>query len=220
MCKRIGYEFYSEELFVVEHKSKYSCDSVIYFDLSSEIIKENCKFDFYYNKTDITLTVPDGGNEIILANWPNDKHIICNINNKIPIEIPSHLYELVNRIVLCNHGIEAENHFLLGSLAACHDKNSKLVMSFTVNMAFVNYLNQFPNLTESLEFLIIKKTTFKQTLPISLNVSKFDLSLLTAPRNVKNFIHQYNHKKDIFDLKERHDTTDLTTNKNSFLTII
>ena len=32
----------------------------------------------------------DGGNEIILANWPDDKHIICTINNDIPIKILSH----------------------------------------------------------------------------------------------------------------------------------
>ena len=56
-CKRIGSEFYCEELFVVKHKSKYSCKSAIHFNLSLEIIKENCKFDFYYNKTDITPTV-------------------------------------------------------------------------------------------------------------------------------------------------------------------
>ena len=86
-------------------------------------------------------------------------------------------------------------------------------MYFTVN-SFVNYLDQFTNLTASLEFLIIKKkTNFKQTLPISLNVSKFDSDLLTAPRNLKDFIHQYNQKKEIFDLNERQDATDLTTNK-------
>ena len=33
MCKRIGYEFYCKELFVVKLKSKYSCESAIYFDL-------------------------------------------------------------------------------------------------------------------------------------------------------------------------------------------
>ena len=82
-CKRIGYEFYYKELFIVQPKSKYSCESRIYFDLGPDIIKENCKFDFYYNKTDITLTVLDGGNEITPTNWPNDKHIICNINNYI-----------------------------------------------------------------------------------------------------------------------------------------
>ena len=61
--------FYCKELFLVKHKSKYSCKSVVYFDLSPDIIKENCKFTLYYNKTDITPTVPDGGNDIILANW-------------------------------------------------------------------------------------------------------------------------------------------------------
>ena len=58
-CKRICYDFYCEELFVVKHKSKYSCESVIYFDLDPDIIKENCKFPFYYNKTHIYPTVLD-----------------------------------------------------------------------------------------------------------------------------------------------------------------
>ena len=75
---------------------------------------------------------------------------------------------LVNRSVLCNCGIEVENHFLLESLDAC--MNSKLTMYFTVNTAFVNYLYKFPNLTESLEFLINRnKTTFEQILTIFLN---------------------------------------------------
>ena len=53
-CKRIGYEFYCEELFVVNHKSKYSCESAMYFNLNAETIKDNCKFKCYYNKADIT----------------------------------------------------------------------------------------------------------------------------------------------------------------------
>ena len=39
-CKRIGYEFYCKELFVVRHKSIHSCKSTIYFDLDTEIIKQ------------------------------------------------------------------------------------------------------------------------------------------------------------------------------------
>ena len=84
---------------MVKHKSRYSCESAIYFNLDPETIKENCKYKFYYNKTDITHTVLDGGNQNILANWPNDKHIICNINNDIPVKIPSHPYMLINRCV-------------------------------------------------------------------------------------------------------------------------
>ena len=87
------------------------------------------------------LTVLDGGNEIILANWPHDKCIICTINNDILIEILSHPYVLVSRSVLCNCGVEAENSYLLESLAACHDNSAKLIMHFTVNLAFTNYIN-------------------------------------------------------------------------------
>ena len=108
---------------------------MIHFKLDENTIKENCKFKFFYNKTDITPTVLDGGNDIILANWPNDKHIICNINNDIPVRIPSYPYTLVNRSVFCNCGIEVENHFLLESLAVGENANSKLTMYFTVNMA-------------------------------------------------------------------------------------
>ena len=149
----------------MRHKTIHSCKSAIYFDLDTEIIKHNCNFLFYFNKSDITLTVLDGGNQIILANWPSNKHIICSINNDIPIEIPSHPYILVNRSVLCNYRIEAENNYLLKSLAACHDSNSKLIMYFTVNNAFTNYLNEF-NLTEELEIPVFTdKSTLEITLP-------------------------------------------------------
>ena len=216
-CKRIGYEFYCKELFLVKQKSKYNCEGVIYFNLDAETIKENCIFKFYYKNTDITPTVLDRGNEMILANWPYDKHIICNINNDIPVKIPSHPYVLVNRSVLCNCGIEADNHFLLKSLAACENANSKLTMYFTVNTTFVHYLDEFPNLTESLDFPVVKeRTTFEQTIPISLNISKFDPPLLTASSHLKEFNNSYTNHKEIFDLKERHDNTELHSNKNFF----
>ena len=112
-CKKIGNEFYCEELFIVKHKSSYSCKSAIYFNLTVDIIRSNCNFDFYFNNTEVTPTVLDGGDEIILANWPNDMHIICNINNNILVKIPSHPYVLVNRSILCNCRIEVDNHHLL-----------------------------------------------------------------------------------------------------------
>ena len=37
-CKRTCYEFYCKELFVVKHKSKYSCESMIYFNLDAETL--------------------------------------------------------------------------------------------------------------------------------------------------------------------------------------
>ena len=46
-CKKIEYEYYCEELFIVKSKTRYSCASTIYFNLGPEIIKENCEFEFH-----------------------------------------------------------------------------------------------------------------------------------------------------------------------------
>ena len=127
----------------------------------TEIIKNSCDFDFYFSKTDVTPTVLVGGDEIVLANWPNDKHIICNINNDIAIKIPSHPYVLVNRSVLCNCKIEADNHHLLESISTCDKKISKLIMYFTINLAFTNYLHMLPNVTDSVP-LIKDRTRYEQ----------------------------------------------------------
>ena len=218
-CKRIGYEFYCEELFVGKCKTSYSCESAIYFNLDTNIIKEKCDFRFYYNKTDIIPTVLDGGNEFILANWPNDKQIICTTNNDISVKILSHPYVLVNRSVLCNCSIEADNHYLLESLAACDNsnRNSKLTMYFTINTTFANYLDMFSNFTESLQALLIKnRTMYEQILPINLNISGFDKTLLHASTNLKDFINRYPMRKEISDLQERHESTILNTRKKFF----
>ena len=63
-CKKIGNEFYCKEFFIVKHKSSYSCESAIYFNLTTDIIRKNCSFDFYFNMTDVTPTVLDGGDEL------------------------------------------------------------------------------------------------------------------------------------------------------------
>ena len=208
-CKRIGYEFFSEELFVVRHKSIHSCKNAIYFDSDKHIKSEIVILNSTTIKQDITLTVLVGGSEIILANWPDDKHIICTINSDIPIKILSHPLFLVNRSMLCNCGIEVENNVLLESLAACHNGNTNLVMYFIVNTAFTNYINQF-NFTKDLKFPnLTNKTTSEYTLPIFLNNSRFDDSLFTTPQTLKEYISQYKHQKEIFNLKE-------TPNKNFF----
>ena len=216
----IGNEFYCEELFIVKHKSSYSCETAIYFNLTTDIIRNNCYLDFYYNKTDVTPTVLDGGDEIILANWPNDKHIICNINNDIPVKIPSHPYVLVNRSILCNCGIEVDNHHLLELLAACDKKHTKLTMYFTINLAFTYYLDLMPNIMEGLN-LNRGKTCYKQPFLVYLNISHFDNSLSNRPGKLKDFVDNYiqsTNNKELFELQKRHTTYTLSHYKISFST--
>ena len=101
----------------------------------------------------------------------------------------------------------------------CHDAKTNLVMYFTVNAAFTNYIDQF-NFTVDLKFPILtNKMTSECTLLIFFNNSGFDDSLFKALQTLKEYISQYKHQKEIFDLKEKHDINELdleTPNKKFF----
>ena len=92
-------------------------------------------------------------------------------------------------------------------------------MYFTVNIAFTNYIKQF-NLTEELEApTLTNKTTLEYTLPVFLNKSTFNDTLSSVPLTLKEYINQYKHDSEIFDLKERLDIEELDiefANKNFF----
>ena len=139
----------------------------------------------------------DRGHETVLANWPGNKHVICNDNNNIPIKIPSHPYVLINRTFLCNCGIEVEYNFLLESIVTSTGKQSDLVIYFTVNTAFMHYFN---SLTDKLDVHILQNwTMYEQVLPISLQMFDFDSKLLQAQKTLQDFVYQYRQKKQILD---------------------
>ena len=81
--------------------------------------------------------------------------------------------------------MEAESNFLLESLAACENPETKadLVMYFTVNLAFVNY---FEGAIENLNSSISTNwTTQEQILPVSIESYEYDPKLLSAPKTMK-----------------------------------
>ena len=55
-------------------------------------------------------------------------------------------------------------------------------------------------------------------MPLSLNISKFDPTLLPASGDLKDLINSYTNNKEIFGLQERHDGTEvkLNTSQNFF----
>ena len=86
--------------------------------------------------------------------------------------------------------LKQKNNYLLESLAACHDSRTKLVIYFTVNLAFTNYINDF-NLTEEINIpTIINKSTSEVTLPVFLNKSKFDEIFVISPTNIEGIYIQ------------------------------
>ena len=91
-------------------------------------------------------------------------------------------------------------------------------MYFTVNTAFVCYLDSLDNLDESLNFpILLNRTHCEQTLPISLKSFDFNSELLKAPKSLKDFVHCFWHKKEIFDSQERHNNNDLDLPNKNFI---
>ena len=135
-----------------------------------------------------------------------------------PVKIPSHPYVLVNRSILCNCGIEVENHHLLESFAPCDKKTTKLIMYFTINLAFTNYLDMLPNVTDSLP-LIRDRTWYEQPLLVHLNIPHYNNSQNYRPTRLRDFMTNYiNNNKEIFDLQQRHAMESYTflSSKNFF----
>ena len=128
---------------------------------------------------------------------------MCAHNNNILINIPSHLYVLMNRSILCNCDLEGESNFLLESLAACEKPETKadLVMYFTINLTFVNY---FEGATENLNSSISANWTIQeQILPVSIESYEYDPKMLSAPKTMRDLVTQYKYRKEITEKKEQ-----------------
>ena len=100
MCKKIRGTFYCEELFLVKHKTKLSCESAIFYNLTRDVILENCNFRYFYNIT-VLPSILDGGSHILLANMLNPKRLICTYDQGLAKPLPTSSYALVSRDILC-----------------------------------------------------------------------------------------------------------------------
>ena len=141
MCKQIWHSYYCEELFLVKHKSKHSCESAIYYNLSKEVINEYCSFKYFYNTT-VMPNVLDGGPQILLANILTPKRLICMYASDMACPVPSHDYVLVNRSILCNCHMESGLTYLLKSIAFCETASADYTMLFALNLAFLRMIQE------------------------------------------------------------------------------
>ena len=141
MCKQIWHSYYCEELFLVKHKSKHSCESAIYYNLSKEVINKYCTFKYFYNTT-VMPSVLDGGPQILLANMLTPKRLICTYASDMAHPVPSDDYVLVNRSMLCNCHMESGLTYLLKSIAFCEGASTDYTMSFALNLAFLHMIQE------------------------------------------------------------------------------
>ena len=139
MCKQIRHTYYCEEIILVKHKSKHNCESAIFYNLTSEVVYSVCQFNYY--NTSVTPSILDGGSHILLANMLSTKRLVCSNNFHMALPVPSYLYVLVNRSLLCNCHLESGLTYVLKSLGSCSVKN-KFTMYFSLNSAsIIRYTN-------------------------------------------------------------------------------
>ena len=171
-CKKIHFQFYCEELFMVRHEDRPTCNSALMFENNQEVVLENCKIKVMYNAT-VRPAVLDGGDKIILANMAKDKQLLCTLPDPIaqplpednsasifPRRLPAQTYLMMNREVLCYCDIEADYHLVLQSIAGCPDSNEPIVYEYTVNQAFYG---QFKELLNTVNFEIEETSMVSET---------------------------------------------------------
>ena len=134
MCKRIRYDYYCEELFLVKHKTASSCEAALFYNLDPQQIAAQCNFLYWFNRT-VIPSVLDGGNQIVLANMVDEKRLVCSDNFNLGEPLPSYSYVTVNRSILCNCQIDASLSYIMRSIGSCSD-TSQDSMIFNLNMAF------------------------------------------------------------------------------------
>ena len=226
MCKQIRHTYYCEELFLVKHKSKHSCESAIFYKLSKEVVYSVCTFDYYYNAT-VTPSVLDGGTHILLANMLSPKRLVCSQDLHMAHPVPSYPYVLVNRSLLCNCHLESGLTYLLESVGSCSPK-PKFIMYFTINSAFNHYMSLFglsENETVSTELIghdhifdIFLNNSFP---PILLDNSSLSMAPLSPPTTLLKLFQTMNLRAKAYPNSPffpivRH-TSDEKPTKGSFL---
>ena len=204
MCKYIRHVFYCEELFLVKHKSKFSCASAIYYHLPPEVIMQNCNFRYDYNIT-VMPSVLDGGNQIVLANMLSSKRLVCADTSNLARPFPDHEYILVNRSILCHCRLDADLMYLLKSVGSCASSTDDTVY-FTINLAFFYEISQLPNMTQPQ--LPLEPTTTEVGFPLALQpaTDSSGKPLLVQPQNLRQLMQCFrgNGSENAFSFSNGH----------------
>ena len=179
---RLLFSFYCEELFLVKHKTKLSCESAIFYNLTRDVILENCNFKYYYNTT-VLPSILDGGSHILLANMLNPKRLICTYDQGLAKLLPTTSYELVSRDFLCYCHLQIGLTYILKSIASC-EKTTAPTLEYTVNLAFMDYFHSFWN-NGTLSHIPLTPTYQETTLPIAMEDYREDPKFLFYGKNVK-----------------------------------
>ena len=104
MCKRVRHTYFCEELFLVKHKTKHSCESALFYDLPKDILMQNCQVNYYYNTT-VQPSVLDGGSHMSYFTYAcktgrqnGISRLISELLHTLNSSLRDHLFMLQNEV--------------------------------------------------------------------------------------------------------------------------
>ena len=203
MCKRVRHTYFCEELFLVKHKTKHSCESALFYDLPRETLLQNCQVNYYYNTT-VQPSVLDGGTHIVLAYMLTEKRLICSYAQGLARPLPASPYALVSRDILCHCHVQTGLTYVLKSIAACNVSQAPTI-HYSANLAFWDYFHSMWNNSFSRDL-----TTTEPVFPIFLENFSHDPdsqyykgNITTTPFNLKQLVTLTTQKRNFLQNRKK-----------------
>ena len=123
----------------MKHTSEHTCESVIYHEQNSEIIKRKSNIQ-YYPELNPTPQILDAGKHILLGNLPEPWTVVCSSNDPIPNPIEASRYLIIKKKHLCQCSIGAGTWFIQENIVHCEGEASSFIqLYYTTNMAVMIY---------------------------------------------------------------------------------
>ena len=192
MCKNIQYEYFCEEMFMVKHSSKHTCESILYYNHNADLISNHCDFNFYLNKS-ILPSVLDGGSQIILANFEAEKGLQCS--SKITNKLPTASYFLADRSITCSCTLESQLAYVLPDVGACGPSVTNLSFTYTPNLAFQTLIVEFMNISTEKPLFKIPDSILLESPPSAYTINLTDYAHAGNVTSLialsKNFVHHF-----------------------------
>ena len=133
-CIKFSIIYFCEQTFLMKHTSEHTCESAIYHEQNSEIIKRKCNIQ-YYPELNPTPQILDAGKHILLGNLPEPWTVVCSSNDPIPNPTEASRYVIIKKKDLCQCSISAGTWFIQENIVHCKGEASSFIqLYYTCNL--------------------------------------------------------------------------------------
>ena len=117
-CIKFSVMYFCEQTFLMKHTSEHTCETAIYHEQSSDLIKDRCNIQ-YYPELNHTPQILGAGKHILLGNIPEPWSVVCSKNDPIPNPLQASKYVIIKKRIYVSvllvqvHGIYRKILFIV-----------------------------------------------------------------------------------------------------------